>query len=141
MTDIKVIVELAKQKTSSDEFNTAELVGLNDSMATAVREALEEDRKNAVKAAAREVVSLIRSADAKKLALINEIRAIRLKEKELLAKLKSIDIATEYGNTTSNYVPLAIQVENVGRALGDYQSLTKIPENFNQKKPAAKKAK
>lgn len=141
MTDVNVIAELAKQKTSSDEFNTAELVGLNDSMATAVREALEEDRKTAVKAAAREVVSLIKSADAKKLALINEVRSIRLKEKELLAKLKNIDVATEYGNSTSNYLPLAIQVGNVSRIPADVQHLTKVPENFTQKKPATKKAK
>ena len=137
MTDVNVIAELAKQKNSVDEFNTAELVGLNDSMATAVREALDEDRKNAVKAAAKEVVTLIKSSATKKLDLINEIRAIRLKEKELLAKLKNIDAATEYGNQTSNYLPLAVQVGGVTRIPADVAHLTKIPEGFGEKKPRA----
>ena len=118
---------------------------VNSEFSAALKEMQEEDRKKAMKNAAKEVIDLLKHTKSSTDQLVAEIRCVRQREKKLLNAVKHIQLAREYANETSNYIPLlvALQHESPRTQMSlqaDFGEKAFVPENWKPKtavKPAA----
>lgn len=108
----------------------------------------EEERKDAMKNAAKDVIELLKHANTSTELLVSRIRVVRQTEKELLAYVKKVQAAREYGAETSNYIPLVIALNFDDRRrqshlLTQFGDKAVIPEGWKPKtgaKPVARTA-
>ena len=116
---------------------------VNSEFSAALKEMQEEDRKKAMKDAAKEVIELLKLTKSVTDTLVSEIRCVRQREKKLLAAVKQIQLAREYAAETSNYIPLLIALQydsprSQASLQADFGDKACIPENW---KPASAKPK
>ena len=114
---------------------------VNSEFSAALKEMQEEDRKKAMKNAAKEVIDLLKHTKSNTDQLVAEIRCVRQREKKLLSAVKQIQLAREYAAETNNYIPLLVALEYnspcAQAALrADFGEKACIPENW---KPASAK--
>ena len=84
---------------------------VNSEFSAALKEMQEEDRKKAMKNAAKEVIDLLKHTKSSTDQLVAEIRCVRHREKKLLGAVKQIQLAREYAAETSNYLPLLVALQ------------------------------
>ena len=114
---------------------------VNSEFSSALKELQEEDRKKAMKNAAKEVIDLLKHTKSSTDLLVSEIRCVRQREKKLLSAVKQIQLAREYAAETNNYIPLLVasQYDSPRTQAGlqaDFGEKACIPENW---KPASAK--
>ena len=84
---------------------------VNSEFSVALKELQEEDRKEAMKNAAKEVIDLLKHTKSSIDQLVTEIRCVRQREKKLLSAVKQIQLAREYAAETNNYIPLLVALQ------------------------------
>ena len=114
---------------------------VNSEFSAALKEMQEEERKKAMKNAAKEVIDLLKHTKTLTDTLVNEIRCVRQREKKLLAAIKQIQLTREYAAETSNYIPLLIALQydsprSQAALQADFGDKACVPENW---KPASAK--
>jgi hypothetical protein len=117
-------------------------IGLSSDLKEALAELQEKDRKESAKAAATEVMNLLKLAEGhieRKVEVIQNAR-----RQEALAKKEILDFqkARAYGLATNNFVPLAVLTGHIWKGDISNKSLleideSKLPEGWD-KKPEAK---
>ena len=112
---------------------------VNSEFSAALKEMQEEDRKKAMKNAAKEVIDLLKHTKSATDGLVSEIRCVRQREKKLLAAVKQIQLAREYAAETSNYIPLLVALEydsprSQASLQADFGDKAYVPDNW---KPAS----
>ena len=117
----------------------------NSEFSAALKEMQEEDRKKAMKNAAKEVIDLLKHTKSATDGLVNEIRCVRQREKKLLAAVKQIQLAREYAAETNNYIPLLVALQydsprSQAALQADFGEKARVPENWkpDSAKPAAR---
>ena len=118
---------------------------VNSEFSAALKEMQEEDRKKAMKNAAKEVIDLLKHTKSSTDQLVAEIRCVRHREKKLLGAVKQIQLAREYAAETSNYLPLLVALQydsprSQASLQADFGEKAFVPENWKPKtvvKPAA----
>ena len=121
---------------------------VNSEFSAALKEMQEEDRKKAMKNAAKEVIELLKHAKSSTDRLVAEIRCVRQREKKMLAAVKQIQLAREYAAETSNYIPLLVALQydsprNQAGLQADFGEKACIPDGWKPKssvKPVARTA-
>ena len=108
---------------------------VNSEFSSALKEMQEEDRKKAMKNAAKEVIDLLKHTKSSTDQLVAEIRCVRQREKKLLGAVKQIQLAREYGAETSNYIPLLVALQydsprNQANLQVEFGEKAYIPENW-----------
>lgn len=137
---------LALAATVTDDLTQYVETELNKSeMKMLIQEKIKQDRLQVMKDAASEVVDLLKF---KQVAIESRVNAIRNNRKAIdLAKseLEAIKLATEYGDETNNYLPLArllgkITPCDIIRLETSTPSITKVPKGFVSTKSLFAKA-
>ena len=121
---------------------------VNSELSAALKEMQEEDRKKAMKNAAKEVIDLLKHAKSSTDRLVAEIRCVRHREKKLLGAVKQIQLAREYAAETSNYLPLLVALQydsprSQASLQADFGEKACIPDGWKPKssvKPVARTA-
>ena len=120
---------------------------VNSEFSAALKEMQEEDRKKAMKNAAKEVIELLKHTKSSTDQLVAEIRCVRHREKKLLGAVKQIQLAREYAAETSNYIPLLVALHydsfNQASLQADFGEKACIPDGWKPKssvKPVARTA-
>ena len=121
---------------------------VNSEFSATLKEMQEEDRKKAMKNAAKEVIDLLKHTKSATDGLVNEIRCVRQREKKLLAAVKQIQLAREYAAETNNYIPLLVALQydsprSQAALQADFGEKAYVPENWKPKssvKPVARTA-
>ena len=108
---------------------------VNSEFSTALKELQEEDRKKAMKNAAKEVIDLLKHTKTSTDRLVAEIRCVRQREKKLLSAVKQIQLAREYAAETNNYIPLLVALQydsprDQGGLQADFGEKAFVPENW-----------
>ncbi len=67
------------------------------------------------------------------------LRAVRNKERDVLAKIKAINEAKEYAAETRNYLPLLNAIEHLNIDIRGVNAAIVVPQDFKSAKKAAKK--
>ena len=121
----------AKEKIT-DEFSTPEMTaGMSSEIQVALKELQAEEAKDAVKAAAKEIMVITRRANEREEKIIADIRALRRKikmeEDELQTQLANLRTARTYAYSSSNYFPL---MASLGSYMFDRQLMQDNPELF-----------
>ena len=111
---------------------------VNNEFSSALKELQEEERKAALKGAAKEVIGLMKSVKEQMDDIVKQIRSVRSKEKFLLSAIKNMQRAQEYAYETNNYIPLvvALQYEYPSRqatVIGSFGAKATIPEDWKPK--------
>ena len=130
------------------ELGLADDTIVNSEFSAALKEMQEEDRKKAMKNAAKEVIDLLKHTKSATDGLVSEIRCVRQREKKLLAAVKQIQLAREYAAETSNYIPLLVALEydsprSQASLQADFGEKACVPVNWKPKssvKPVARSA-
>lgn len=132
--NVGVLEALAGQEQPKDEFTALLNAGVpdNSEIASAMAEVFANDRKERVKAAAGEIIKLLRVADSVVADNVTSIRNARLIERRAKAKLDRIALARTYGIETNNMLPLV-------SALSDDENHV-VPSSYKPKgkKPLSK---
>lgn len=119
----------------------------NDALREAVARRQQKAQETVIEDAAEQLVGLLVATDTAIQNQLAELRRVRDTEKQILAKIKQLNLAQAYANKTSNFIPL---IETLGitptSAPADYAQLAVIPgsftvEYFAEKKPARAGAK
>ena len=114
---------------------------VNSEFSAALKELQEEDRKKALKNAAKEVIDLLKHTKSSTDRLVAEIRCVRQREKKLLAAVKQLQLAREYAAETNNFIPLLVALQydslvNQTTLQSEFGEKACIPDNW---KPASAK--
>lgn len=144
MSEINVAVLTAlADKEMSDElasFGVTDLAGVNDELSTLINDAFAEERANANKAAARDIVALIKESNTEITANVQELRAVRRREAAISNRIANINRARAYGLETKNFIPLMVAL-GLRVPASCKPELLQIPEGWQPKsdvkKPAA----
>ena len=139
-----VLVKLAGVNDEAEvmaELGLTEDTIVNSEFSAALKELQEEDRKKALKNAAKEVIDLLKHTKSSTDQLVAQIRCVRHREKKQLSAVKQIQLAREYAAETNNYIPLlvALQHDSPRTQAGlqaDFGEKACVPENW---KPASAK--
>ena len=100
------IIKLATRAATIAEDKEFGLDSMSSEIGAALKEAFADERKATVKAAALQIVQIVKYANNVEQDLVNSIRhsrAMIARNKETLAKIKE---AKAYGAATDNYIPL-----------------------------------
>ena len=138
---------LLKLAGINDESEIMAELGLSDDaivdseFSAVLKEMQEEDRKKAMKNAAKEVIDLLKHTKSSTDQLVAEIRCVRHHEKKLLGDVKRIQLAREYAAETSNYLPLLVALQydsprSQASLQADFGEKAFVPGNW---KPASAK--
>lgn len=105
--NVVALANLVKTKPSDDlDGFLAPGVGINDELKEAIEQAEKDERTKVVKEAAQSIRNLHTVTNTVTEKVVNELRAIRQREKDLKAQLEEISRAKAYAVETTNYVPL-----------------------------------
>ncbi len=125
--DAKILVNLA-QADANDEFT--------ENMATmpaALREAIEEQRKQeskeAMQKAAKLIIQIYKDADATIRGDVQAIRNARLMEQQAKERIAKINRAKSYAEATNNYLPLASLLGGISVGANVDKSKLSVPED------------
>ena len=132
--NVQVLEVLAGQVQPKDEFTALVNAGIpdNSEIAAAMAEVMNADRKERVKAAAGEIIKLLRAADEAVNDGVSKIRGARAIERATKAKLDRISLARAYGVETNNMLPL------LSALTGSEEHVVPASYKAKGKKPAAK---
>ena len=126
--DAKILVNLA-QADANDEFT--------ENMATipaALREAIEEQRKQeskeAMQKAAKLIIQIYKDADVAIRGDVQAIRNARLMEQQAKERIAAIRRAKAYAEATNNYLPLASLLGGLSTGANVDKSKLAIPEDW-----------
>lgn len=126
--DAKILVNLA-QADANDEF-TENMA----TMPTALREAIEEQRKQeskeAMQKAAKLIIQIYKDADVAIRGDVQAIRNARLMEQQAKERIANIQRAKAYAEATNNYLPLASLLGGLQVDSNVDQSKLVIPEDW-----------
>ena len=126
--DAKILINLA-QADAQDEFmeNMA-------TMPAALREAIEEQRKQeskeAMQKAAKLIIQIYKDADVAIRGDVQAIRNARLMEQQAKERIADIQRAKAYAEATNNYLPLASLWGGISVGVNVDQSKLIIPEDW-----------
>lgn len=134
-----VILALAQRSAknqTTDEFSLPEMTnGMSDELKAAIVEIEAEQSKQVIKDAAKEILSITRTASEQEANIIDDIRAVRreakMKEDQLQARLSKIREARTYAFASSNYVPLMVSLGQYSFSplmMAQHANLFLIPE-------------
>ena len=120
---------------------------VNSEFSAALKEMQEENRKKAIRGAAKEVIELLKHTKSSTDQLVAEIRCVRQREKKLLGAVKQIQLAREYAAETSNYLPLLVALQydsprSQASLQADFGEKASVPGNWKpaSANPAARSA-
>ena len=126
--DAKILVNLA-QADANDEFT--------ENMATmpaALREAIEEQRKQeskeAMQKAAKLILQIYKDCDESIRTQVQNIRNARLMEQQAKERIAKINRAKAYAEATNNYLPLASLLGGIAVGVNVDKSKLSIPEDW-----------
>lgn len=126
--DFANIVSLALKDTKpKDEFGIG---NLSTEIGTALKEALDEENKAVAKAAAIEIIGIVRDSRKRETELVEMIRSLRRQEVGLKAELAKINKTRVFAAESNNYLPLALAIGyNVpSRYRKEHPELMVVPE-------------
>lgn len=124
---INALVALADTTTGQEikkEFNI-DLIAPD--IRTALAELQAEEKKNAARAAAKEIMTLIQMTEQVKLGEIQKIRNARSIVEYSKQKLAAIEEATAYATSSNNYLPLCVALGVPVGQMNIKPELTVIP--------------
>lgn len=132
--DISALVTLA-DKDLAKEARVSEK--LPEHLKKIMEQRLANREQEKAEKAADSIIAVLDAAEDRKLKLVQQIREARNTIKSAQAELNSIDVAIEYGNATSNYMPLVGKVANENNLmnLNIDPSLMYVPDSFKSPKP------
>ena len=134
MTRFANLVAVATSISDSENNVTSALSG-------PLAEAMEIHREDQRKAAATELVGMLRSVEVNKNSHRNSLRSYRRTMKTHQKKLEAIDRAMAYGNDTNNFIPLLVEIGEVSAAHQinvdeeEFNRLKMIPNNWSPPAP------
>ena len=94
-----------------------DLISNDDELAAAIAAMEKEKRADSIKSAAALIMELNRDANNCIVGLAEELRAIRSRERNLMANIKTVNLARNYARATRNYLPLLIAIGIDPRAI------------------------
>lgn len=132
MVNVTSLIKLADAEFSKE---LSEYQTLPSGIKEALAEQIAEDQKNRAKAAAREIVELLKLHEASVERGVRQIRSYRSEIDSQKAHLTRINRAREYGMETSNFLPLAITLNQVRHhdLTGVDSKLFEVPSNWEPK--------
>lgn len=105
LPDLKALAGAGVQ----DEF--ADIQGVPEELKNALKEQVATENREKYARMAKNLLQILRASDDTKRELVEELRATRAKERELLAKIGDLESATTQAKETSNYLPLALMLD------------------------------
>lgn len=144
--DISALVKLAgidDNKELMTELGLTSDVLSDSEFSSALQELQNEEKKQAMKQAAKQVIELLKLSGMRTQGIVEEIRHIRRREKMLLACVKQIELAKQYASETNNYIPLMVAAEynnpvTQRRMIAELPDKATIPEGWTPKNTAVK---
>lgn len=132
MVNVTSLIKLADSEFSKE---LSEYQQLPSGIKEALQEQLAEDQKNRAKAAAREIVELLKLHETSVERGVRQIRSYRSEIDSQKAHLTRINRAREYGMETSNFLPLAIALNQVRHheLTGVDSKLFEVPSSWEPK--------
>lgn len=99
----------------------------------ALKEEMEEARRNASKKVARQLVEILNFAEDRKQHNVQRIRALRAEERRLKQELDNIDAAQELAESEANFIPLCkflglIPNHDLRRLAQESPDILEVPE-------------
>lgn len=142
MAKIDTLLKLVN--SSVDEYSSTMVDALPEDIRAALVEAQADERKNVAKAAAAEIINLMKAVDVRTESHVESIRSARRREAEAKANLSELSTAKAYALETNNWFPVMTLLGNISPS--DCFSLKAkgvqvfVPEGWQPKvaKPAAK---
>lgn len=106
--DLNVLVKLV-DTTYNDDLKTSGKYfdALPEKVVEALKRKIEDEKNCVAEDAAEEILKLIKGYDQEIDRLVGMLREYRKKVDQCKARLKALNEAMEYGNSSSNYLPLA----------------------------------
>lgn len=118
-------------KDLMQDLQSAGVTNLNADIQAALKESLEEETRAQAKAAAQEILRLVRQGNAQIEATVIRTRELRAEQRRVQAERDAIKRAISYGNTTSNFLPLAKLAGQVGTSdLRESPHLFEVPADW-----------
>lgn len=105
LPDLKALAGAGVQ----DEFS--DLQGLPDALKNALAEQVATESREKYASMARTLLEILRASDVKKKSLVEELRSVRARERDLLAKIGNLQEATNTAKESSNYLPLVLMLD------------------------------
>lgn len=105
LPDLKALAGAGVQ----DEFS--DLQGIPDELKTALAEQVATEKRDKYARMAKTLLEILRASDEKKKSLVEQLRAVRAQERDLLAKIGDLQEATDAAKETSNYLPLILMLD------------------------------
>lgn len=131
MASIETLTALAGG--SKDDLSQYE--ELPEDLKGALQEMAVEQKKDALKSAAREIMSILDASKNVQKMHIEEVRRLRVAEASSMRAIKAINTAREYAKETNNWLPLAILAGSVStyRMTDEQRKLSTVPEGWTPK--------
>jgi hypothetical protein len=138
---IDSLVTLAGKDGSDSDLQKYEKLPQN--IRDALKEEMEENRRNASKQVAKQLVEILNFAEDKKKRNVQRIRALRAEERKLKQELDTIDQAQELAESEANFIPLCntlglIHGSELRRLIHEHPDVLEIPEKKVDKKEKKK---
>jgi len=105
LPDLKALAGAGVQ----DEFS--DLQGIPDELKDALTEEVATEKRQKYARMAKTLLEILRASDEKKKSLVEQLRAVRAQERDLLAKIGDLQEATNAAKETSNYLPLILMLD------------------------------
>lgn len=105
LPDLKALAGAGVQ----DEFS--DLQGIPDELKDALAEQVATEKRDKYARMAKTLLEILRASDVKKKTLVEELRAVRARERDLLAKIGNLQEATNTAKESSNYLPLVLMLD------------------------------
>jgi len=105
--NLATLVSLANKDKQTDEATEFGLENMSEEIKAELQEMIVKDRKDVVRKAASEILSVLRTTKAEEDVLVSQIRTARASIVTAKAKLDEINRAKAYAKVTDNYIPLA----------------------------------
>lgn len=149
LTQVQLNAFAALAGVGRDEFTAMEqtMAGLPEEIRTALNEIDSDSKKEAAKVTAKVIFEAFKTADAKVLFQVDEIRAARRREATAQEAIKQLQRAKSFASETGNYLPLLLLTGEIGT--GNYTTLsdlkakgavTEVPANWQPKSAPVKAA-
>ncbi len=138
--NVTTLVALADSQLNAELKEAGCNIITNDAeLNEAINSMVAEEKASKLKEAARSIVVTMEASNHAIADLVMTLRAIRSKERDVLAKIKAINEAKEYAAETRNYLPLLNAMEHLDIDTRGVNAALVVPADFKPSKKAAKK--
>lgn len=126
LTQVQLNAFVSLAGVGRDEFTAMEqtMAGLPEEIRAALNEIDTDSKKEAAKVTAKVIFEAFKTADAKVLLQVDEIRAARRREAAAQEAIKELQRAKAYASETGNYLPLLMRTGEIG--VGNHSFLSDL---------------